>query len=381
MNRKSLLALFAALVLFATACGSGSGGTEAVAASSSSSENGESSSQEASDESASDSSDSSQESSDDDEAPDSGQDTGPSVDEGGTAMAASSPLGAFFADDGGFEAAIAEYTIRVEEAIVTCMAEQGFEFGVSGGGFNDNPVQEAQNEMTIREWTAEFGFGISTSFDSIAQNQSSDPNTAIFLSMGESEREAWATTLTGGGLEDLGGGFDNRPLEEQGCIGQALIETGGQEAIEGLDGFGSAYEEGEEALFERREMVEVITAWTRCMSEAGYPSYAGLDDPEEEIGEKFDAVTAPLNAALDNLSPEEGQALISGETLEIADLPDLDVTALRDLQKEEIALALVDLDCYEAEVQATYEPLRDEFEQGLLTEYATEFDALKNIGS
>ncbi|MDC1390670.1 hypothetical protein N8342_12655, partial [Acidimicrobiales bacterium] len=90
---------------------------------------------------------------------------------------------------------------------------------------------------------------------------------------------------------------------------------------------------------------------------------------------------APMSAAIDNLSDEEGQSLISGESLILEDLPDLDVQALRDLQDEERALALVDLDCYEAEVQAIFDPLRDDFENGLLTEYATEFSALKNIGS
>lgn len=374
MNRNSLLALFTAVILLATACGAGSDtGTAASVAGSSGSD------------STADPADAGSSSADSNEAngsDDSGSASSPaggSADAEGTAMAADSPIGAFFADDGGFEAAIAEYQVRVGEAITRCMAAQGFEFA-AGGDFNDNPVQDAQNELTIREWTSEFGFGISTSFDSVAQNQASDPNTAIFLGMSESEREIWAATLTGGDLGDLGGGFGSRPLEEQGCIGQALIETGGQDAIEGLETFGSAYEEGEEALFERREMVDATTAWTRCMSEAGYPNYAGLDDPEDEISEKFDVVTAPLQAALDSLSDEEGQALISGESLDIADLPDLDVTALRNLQEEEITLALADLDCYEAEVQAIFEPLRNDFENGLLNEYSTEFDALRNIG-
>ena len=363
-------------MLLATACGAGSdtGATDSVSASADTSQTDTSS-----DAASNGASDTSTEAAAPDESSSATSDSNPGADGDDTAMAAESPIGAFFADDGGFEAALAEYRVRVNEAIVRCMAAQGFEFA-TGGDFNNNPVDEAQNELTVREWTSEYGFGISTSFDSVAENQATDPNTAIFFGMSESEREVWAATLTGGGVEDLGGGFGARPLEEQGCIGEALIETGGQEAIEGLETFGSAYEEGEEALFERREMVEVITAWTRCMSEAGYPNYAGLDDPEDEIVEKFEAVTAPLQAALDNLSDEEGQALISGESLDIADLPDLDVSALRDLQQEEIALALVDLDCYEAEVQATYEPLRDDFENGLLTEYSTEFEALRTIG-
>ena len=302
-----------------------------------------------------------------------------SVVSGGTSMAASSPIGAFF--DGGFDDALAEYTTRVEESIVVCMAAQGFEFAVSENG-RTNEIEQRQNELTTREWTAQYGFGISTSFDSIARNQTSDPNVEIFFSMSASEREIWSQTLSGGDIGDaVGGDFTGRPLEDQGCIGQALIETGGQEAIEGLTTFGDAYEEGEEALFDTREMVEATDAWARCMSQAGFPSYADLDDPEDDIRERLETVTAPMSAAIDNLSDEEGQSLISGESLNLEDLPDLDVQALRDLQDEERALALVDLDCYEAEVQAIFDPLRDDFENGLLTEYATEFSALKNIGS
>lgn len=296
---------------------------------------------------------------------------------GGTPMAASSPIGAFF--DGGFEEALAEYTVQVEEQIVICMAQQGFEFVVSDIG-RGSEVERRQNELTTREWTTEYGFGISTSFDSVAETQTSDPNAEILFGLSEAERDLWVETLTGGGLEAAGGDFGSRPLEEQGCIGRALIDTGGQDALEGLTDIGDVYSEGEEAIFDRREMVEATSEWSRCMGEAGYSGFVALDDPEDDIADRYGEVIAPLDSALDQLSDEEAQALISGESFEIADLPDLDVSALRELQADEIALALADLDCYEAEVQAIYEPLRDEFEQGLLEEYADEFEALRNIG-
>ena len=304
--------------------------------------------------------------------------TGPSVGEGGISMATSSPIGAFF--DGGFDDAIAEYTMRVEEAIVLCMAAQGFEFAMSDDG-RVNEVEQRQNELTTREWTSDYGFGISTSFDSIAQDRTSDPNTAIFVSMSESEREIWVDTLSGGSFEALAGDFNSRPLEDQGCIGQALIETGGAEAIEGISAFGDVYAEGQQALYDQRSMVQAIDAWARCMSESGYPTYSGLDDPESDISDRFDLITDPLDGALENLTDEQGEAIISGESLNLDDLPGLDVDALRALQADERALALADLDCYELHVQAIYEPLRDEFESGLLVEFATEFDALKTIGS
>ena len=348
MRRMSALLLI--LMLAASACSSGSGGETEVGT--------------GGDDTASD------------ESGESSGSTDP-VDDG-VPMAASSPIGAFFADGGGFEAAIAEYTIRVEEAIVICMANEGFEFARTTQAPNE--IQEKANELTTRQWRTEYGYGISTSFDTIAQSQANDPNAEIMFSLSAAERELWIENLTGGDFAGQGN-IGSKPLEEQGCIGEALIETGGQEAIEGMQTFGEAYEEGEEAIFDRREMVDAVDAWSRCMSEAGVPGFSAPDDPEQDIGEKFEEVIAPLQDALETLSPEEGQAMISGESLDIADLPDLDVDALRELQADEVTLALVDLDCYEAEVEATYEPLRDDFENGLIQEYASELDALKNIGS
>lgn len=307
--------------------------------------------------------------------------TGPSVSDGATSMAASSPLGALFADEGGLDAALAEYRIRVEESILVCMARQGFEFVVAGAPTNQ--VQDRQNELTFQEWTSEFGFGISTSFDSIAQGQATNPNAAIFGDLGPAEREIWALTLNGVGIAGLGGGpvDDTLPLGEQGCIGESIIKTEGQEAVEGLGEFGDRYDEGEAALFETREMVQVIAEWSRCMSESGFPEFANLDDPEAEVGERLGVITAPIGAALAALSDEEGEALFTGETLDVDKLPGLDIEALRDLQASEIELALADLDCYQANVQAVYEPLRDDFERGLLDEYAEEFAAIKSLGS
>lgn len=362
-NARSMVALVMVMMMVAVGCGSSgtdsSAANTAAASDTASADN----SQNASDASSSDSGSSAE--------------ITDTVANGGTPMAADSPLGEFF--DGGFDEAVAEYTMQVEAAVKVCMAEQGFEFAVSENG-RVNDIEQRQNEMTAREWTNEYGYGISTSFDSIAQSQASDPNAQIFFNLSEAEREVWIETLSGGGFGAATGDLGSQPLEEQGCIGQALIETGGQEAIEGLSEFGDIYAEGEEALFDRREMVLATAEWSRCMSEAGYLDLPDLDAPEAQIVERFETVIQPMSDALDNLSDEEGQALISGESLDLADLPDLDLDALRELQADEIAMALVDLDCYEAEIKDVYEPLRDEFERGLLTDYADQFDAIRNIG-
>ena len=294
-------------------------------------------------------------------------------------MAASSPIGALFADDGGFEAAISEYTTRVEEVITVCMANQGFEYVPSGA--QQNEVQQRQNELTVAEWTAEYGYGISTSFDSIAQQQANDPNGAIIFSLSATEREIWLQTLLGASYDDPTAFEDGAPaLEEQGCIGEAIIATDGQGVIEGLEDFGEAYEEGEAVIYDTNEMIVAVGDWTRCMSEIGFPDYSELGDPEEAIADQLEVITAPLDAALDELDPEEGRALIEGDVLDLESLPGLDVEALRSLQDEERKTALADLDCYTAHVKDVFEPLRDEFERGLLDSYGSELDALLNIG-
>lgn len=294
-------------------------------------------------------------------------------------MAASSPIGAFFADGGGFEAALEEYTAQVEEEIVRCMAEQGFEFAPTGRG-GGNPVEDAQNDLTEREWTTEYGYGISTSFDSIATQQATDPNADIVFSLSAGERDAWLDTLFGVDREGFGVDTGARPLEEQGCIGSSIIATGGQGPIEGLSDFGDAYGEGLENILDRTEMITAVEAWSQCMAAAGYPGLAELDDPEEDIDDRLGTITAPLTAALDEIDDEAARALVEGDTLELEDLPGLDVDALRDLQAEERATALTDLDCYDEHVRSIYEPLRDEFERGLIDEYGSELEALRTIG-
>jgi len=300
----------------------------------------------------------------------------------GPSMAASSPIGAFFNEDGGFDEAIEEFSVKVEEGISICMAEQGFEFARTGnGGFND-PATEAQSELTIRQWTKEYGYGVSTSFESALNQNASDPNAEIVFGMGEEERNQWLFALTGQeGFGGLQGGGQDIALEEQGCIGQSLIATGAEDVFEGLESFGNAYEEQEDALFDRREMVDAVDAWSRCLSEGGYDNYAEPDAPEAEILTRFQAILAPYQAELNSIDPDEGAAIFSGDSVDAADLPGLDIDALRTLQDDELATALADLDCYDEHVKDIYEPLRDDFERGLMTEYQTELDSLKNIGS
>lgn len=369
---KTVTALVAALSLVGAACASGSDSSTSTVTSNASEEPA-STSQEPADEPAAESNE---------PAPETAEPASSGDDEVETSdtMAGSSPVGAFFQQGGGLDAALEEYRVKVEEKIVVCMAAQGFEFKQSPPQVDE--MGRLQSQLTEREWTAQFGYGISTDFASAATSQAAQPNAQIFFEMSPSEREIWTQVLTGdAGIGAALGGPTNVPLEEQGCIGQAIIETGGGDVIEGMEQFGDAYEEAAEGLNDRREMVDATDAWSRCMSEAGYPDFGDLDDPEADIGSRFQTIVAPLVASLGDLEAGEAEAFIEGDDVTLEDFPNLDVDALRALQAEELETALADLDCYEVHVKDIFEPLRDDLENGLIDEYQGELNALRTIGN
>ncbi len=59
------------------------------------------------------------------------------------------------------------------------------------------------------------------------------------------------------------------------------------------------------------------------MSEGGFPDYSDLQSPEDDIGRQLDDVTRALDAAIDEIDPEEGRALIEGDVLDLESLPGL----------------------------------------------------------
>lgn len=297
-------------------------------------------------------------------------------------MAESSPIGAFFSDDGGgMEAAQAQYNARVETEIVKCMVEEGFEYTPSGMDFRTE-ADKAMSKLTITEWVAQYGYGVSTTFDSVLAQQSSDPNTAYVQSLSMAEQMLWLQTLMGeAGPPTSEEEFTSRPLEQQGCIGVAIKATGLEDMMDNLSQFGEAYEQAEEQLKDNPDVINAQDHWSRCMSEAGYTGYENQDAPSQDFEQRLNTLVAPARTALRNLPPEQAQAIFTGEAVEVDQVPGLDVEALRELQAEEIRTATTDLQCYDTHMKDVYEPLRDQLQKGLIEEHSDTLNAIKNMGS
>lgn len=288
------------------------------------------------------------------------------------------PSGAYFIEDGGSDAAMREWQYSTQELIASCMKAEGFDFIPSVPEVPD--MMSERSELSERAWTEVYGYGISTAFESLAQMQASDPNLAIMSDMDEVEQEVYMATLIGSDMAsgDITDPADLPPLEEQGCAGQAVLASGGEALGEGLSEFNVAYGEAMERMQNNPAMSAAADEWSVCMTAEGY-DFADQEDSYEYVSVQFEEATSSLQSELEHLSDAELAALFDGTDTDTANLPGFDPESLQEVQREEIEIALADLDCYELHVATVFEPLRDEIENGLILEYSTQLEAVRDL--
>lgn len=339
-----------------------------------------------------------------------------------------SPLGEFLGWDQGadfdVEAAEAEYAEQdrqVQEAIATCMAEQGFEY---------IPVDYSQQQISFEdefdglewgsaEWSAKYGFGVSTQrftqqqvgpdlvgyddpfIDGGADSGPVDPNQAYVEGLAPAEADAY--------YEALYGGFDDYPVpiwEEEGreptdeeleaydrefqenytpsgCEPIAYEEIwgagpGGDEQFFAFDEeFGDELQALEERMESHPDVLAHREGVQACVQERGV-EYLTEEDAWQYFEDEMDAAGLGWEAMPD---PFDGLDT-SGFTDEDFDrvwreaqaqpLPADKLEALAEIQAEEIATATAVHECgggWRGEMEALAE-VRIELEEQFLAENA-----------
>jgi hypothetical protein len=292
----------------------------------------------------------------------------------------SSPLGRFFAGAAGQQAALSDFQRQAQELIQACMAKEGFEFAIAVPQVPES--EQLRYDLTELEWTERYGYGISTSFESVIAAQGADPNTQIVLALGADEQEAWQSALLGQAIA-TGQVTDPSlmpPVSEQGCSGAAVSELGGTETVEGIGEFGVAYGDVFEELIADPAMVDASDGWSRCMAERGW-DFGTQDDAVTYVSDEVDRATSSLGSELANLSADQLEALFEGSSIDPDDLPGFDRAALDAVREEEIEIALADLECYGEHVAAVFEPLRDAAEERLIEEYRPVLEGFRDLSS
>lgn len=307
--------------------------------------------------------------------------------------AESSPLSDFF--NAGHED-VAPDTFERErraynEAVVDCMAVQGFEYTPAtepeGDAFDTGPW-----DLPKDEFVASYGYGLTT-IDRDELPVVEDPNQERIDAMSPAERTAYHRALHG----------EIMPLDEDGYLhtGPAELERELSSTVSGEDpDLGCSGEAGEEvwgnqedgaeeefarfegliddmvAIHDRIDqdprVVEATRAWSDCMADAGHP-FDARDDPRLEI----------QNQLTDLMGEEHGQA--GGSALQ-RDIPlrrsfgDADPEALEQLRDHELELAGIDRTCtVEHEVERIRNEVQVELEQDFIEQHRDELEAYRDL--
>lgn len=256
---------------------------------------------------------------------------------------------------------------EVQELIVACMAEEGFEYQpeIYDAVDSFDPWSDSEFEPGTREWVENYGYGILTFFE---EEQSTvgletaefvDPNAEYLATLGEDGMDAYYAALHGDQPE-LDSSLSEEEMEElwanfvpSGCYAEAEAEVYGSDFF----GPGGSEEPGEmeefwslqEDLWERLEgdprIAEASADWSACMADAGH-TFADQEELFDSLTDRSDEFYGSLTYPGDDLSQADYEEMTAEEMDALfSQPPTYDVELLEELQAFEIDLAVTDFDC------------------------------------
>jgi len=232
------------------------------------------------------------------------------------------------------EEELIERVEAVESLIAGCMNDAGFEYVA----VDYNTVREAMDaDKTVaglgnEAFAAQFGYGISTRLAEAErppqQAEANTPariglgeqNVQIFNSLSVADQVAYNRTLLGENIDEtFASALEAEDFSQTGGCTRVAVEQAFSS-----DEVTAAYYNPKDALIEQDpRVIAAIAEWAKCMRTAGF-DYNNPEEIEPELEERLDAI-------LDDAPPE---ALSSEAQAE-----------LTELQGEEKAIAVADLEC------------------------------------
>jgi hypothetical protein len=273
---------------------------------------------------------------------------------------------------------------RQEELAAQCMQEEGFEYAPNTAGMSYGSSSDVEWEPDDREWVAQYGYGaVKSPWNEQPQptEEFVDPNADYVAALSESEQTAFYEALYGpqpteeemaaqeAASED-GSVETEYDWQTAGCQGRAQHEVSGEDLYSSeefrplFDAINDLYTE----TATRPEIVALDGEWAACMDAAGQPGFTTQMDAQQSIYDAQNAFYEDSSLATTELDAEA----TSGAPFEEPDQAELDA-----LGEEEVALALVDLDCRE---QTDYRDrqleVQRQVEEQFIADHQAELDAL-----
>ncbi len=317
--------------------------------------------------------------------------------EGTDADRVASPLSEFLGlgdftdlDSADTQARIVEMQRANNEAIVACMAAEGFEYIAPNLDETSMFAAETADGVTYGtpEYTARYGFGVTTQYwsqstvgpelvgydDSEDLVEEVDPNQAYVESLSEADRAAYDAALYGESIDyewDLSlTNEENQTradafyadFEPSGCFFEAQADDGFARAAEFYDQFGSELEALYTSIEADPRIADALGAIEDCVVGKGLVSV----DPTDPYG-YWDQALADI---AENHATETSDS--DGTGIPTVVIDDEGLAKLAKLQAEEIAIAIATDECggSQDDLSSLFQSVTAEYEQRFLDDNA-----------
>lgn len=294
---------------------------------------------------------------------------------------------------------------EVQELIVECMSEAGFEYYPEPfwGDREDLPGvdEEQQAAWQLREddpeaFAQEWGYGITTMQDlnqvvtdpAEPAGPADDPNHEYRESLSPAAQEEYQKALWGD-WEAVEPAEENGELEMADPIDVGGCHTEAQQAVHGMGELEQEFSELwdaiaalEERVSEDPEVAEAEQAWSSCMAEAGYSGLSAVDDAREQVYERqselFHIRADPADQGDAAAQAEDG---VEPEVLPSPDFapPEIDPDELARVQDFEREIAVADFECQQdSELDRIQQEVRFTLEEEFIETHRDQLEAYRD---
>ncbi len=257
---------------------------------------------------------------------------------------------------------VAAASAKVENTIAGCMKAEGFDY-IPTDPVAQQAALTGKANMSDEEYEQQFGYGITTFYG--RGTAQSDPNDTIRSVLGEADRAAYDRALSGGKPEQTfvfavdTGDF----TELGGCTKRATDEVFGGAAL--LQTLQRKLDELDDSIVADQRMVRAIEAWRGCVKAATGDEHEDAESIEEQITQRFETLVGSV------VPP--GQVAPAGTQVDMA--------ALRTLQREELDVFQKDLACEEKHIEPVETKVREEKETRFKSDNAELLSTVKPLGT
>jgi hypothetical protein len=270
---------------------------------------------------------------------------------------------------------------RVEDAIASCMRDQGFRYVPVPPEANPKDKFAEAFRLPPDKFAEQYGYGISTL--DFSQADSHDPNTKIRDALSARAKAAYDKALngqqpqqpngSGGGAKVTGGGLG-------GCRAKALDQVygAGTAARKGANNgqemrrFDSLFQDLEALRRRIQDDPKVVAAartWSNCMADARQTGLNRPEDARDKVAQKFNQLMG--------IRPNEKKAITIGPD----SLRNVDPAKLAQVRRYELAVAKADYDCRQKGYDKTYKEVQYAAEREFIADHKTILEQFKDANA